>query len=71
MRIVKNLVAVWSDLLKRYVIIRTDTTEHSGPVAYAFGGGGGGGEVVPTGPFAPQIPFVMALFSEAAKLFQA
>lgn len=70
MRIVKNLVARWSEKLKRYVIEEAQVFEHSGPVAYAFGGGGGGGEVVPTGPFGPQIPFVMALFQEAAKLFQ-
>jgi len=70
MRIVEDLVAVWSDRLKRYVIVAVHGREHVGPVAYAFGGGGGGGtEVVPTGPFGPQIPFIMALLGEAANLF--
>ncbi len=70
MRIVEDLVAVWSDRLKRYVIIAVHGREHVGPVAYAFGGGGGGGtDVVPTGPFGPQIPFIMALLTQAADLF--
>ena len=70
MRIVEDLVAVWSDRLKRYVIVTVHGREHVGPVAYAFGGGGGGGtEVVPTGPFGPQIPFIMALLGQAANLF--
>lgn len=70
MRIVKNLVARWSKQLRRYVIVEAESFEHSGPVAYAGSGGGGGTETVPTGPFGPQIPFVMALFNEAAKIFQ-
>lgn len=70
MRIVKNLIARWSDELKRYIIIEAKSSEYYGPVAFAFGGGGGGGtEVVPTGPFGPQIPFIMSLFNQAADLF--
>lgn len=70
MRIVEQLVAVWSARQKCYVIVAINGREHIGPVAYAFGGGGGGdSEVVPTGPFGPQIPFIMALFQQAAELF--
>lgn len=69
MRIVKNLVARWSSQLKRYIIVEADILEHHGPVAYAFGGGGGGTEVVPTGPYGPQIPFISSLFQEAAGLY--
>ena len=45
--------------------------DYEGPVALA---GGGGTEVrnetVPTGPFGPQIPFILSLFNEAANLYQ-
>ena len=70
MRIVENLFAVWSDSLKRYVIVSVNGREHTGPVALAFSGGGGGGtEVIPTGPFGPQIPFIISLFEQAANLY--
>jgi len=70
MRLLKNLQARWSELLGRYIIVEADEIEYEGPVAYAFGGGGGGGtETVPTGPFGPQIPFIMSLFNEAANIF--
>jgi len=69
MRIIENLIARWSTTKKRYIIVAINGYEHSGPVALAFGGSGGGGEVVPTGPFAPQIPFIMALLNQAAQLF--
>ena len=69
MRIVKNLIARWSAELKRYVIVEAKSSDYYGPVALAFGGGGGGTEVVPTGPFGPQIPYIMALFEQAANLY--
>lgn len=67
MRLIERLIGVWSEAKKRYIFIEEATFEYSGPVAYAFGGGGGG-EVVPTGPFAPQIPFITRLFQEAGGL---
>ncbi len=70
MRLIKNLIAKWSKPLGRYVILAINGVEYEGPVAYAFGGGGGGTETVPTGPFGPQIPFIMELFNQAAQIFQ-
>lgn len=70
MRLIQGFTGEWSKTLKRYLITEKRTIEHEGPVAYAFGGSGGGGtEVIPTGPFGPQIPFIMALFDQAAQLF--
>lgn len=69
MILLTNVLGVWVPKLKRYVLIEEDGTEWDGPVAYAKGGGGGT-EVVPTGPFGPQIPFIMQLFNEADRLYQ-
>jgi hypothetical protein len=44
--------------------------KYFGPVAMAdFGGGGSTTETVPTGPWYPQIPYVVGLFDEAARLY--
>ena len=42
---------------------------YDGPVVYAGGGGEVTNETVPTGPFGPQIPFILGLFEQAAQLF--
>ena len=69
MRLFDEIGAYWSRELRRYVFDESSSREYSGPVAYAFGGGGGtNSEVVPTGPFAPQIPFIQRLFNEARGL---
>ncbi len=68
MRLFNEIGAYWSRELRRYVFDESSFREYDGPVAYAFGGGGGGAEVVPTGPFGPQIPFVERLFQEARGL---
>lgn len=43
--------------------------DYHGPVAYAGGGTTVQNEAVPTGPFGPQIPFILGLFEQAAELF--
>ena len=67
MRIIERLIGVWSKVEKRYIFIYQELSDYDGEVAHAFGGGGGG-EVVPTGPFAPQIPFITRLFQDAGEL---
>ena len=44
---------------------------YDGPVAYAKGGSTTTveNEIVPTGPFGPQIPFILSLFEQAADIF--
>jgi len=42
---------------------------YDGPVVYAGGGSDVTNETVPTGPFGPQIPFILGLFDQAAQLF--
>lgn len=69
MRLFNQIEAYWSKELKRYIFRDDKSFEYEGPVAYAFGGGGGGNsEVVPTGPFGPQIPSIMRLFQQANTL---
>ncbi len=46
-----------------------ETEDYEGPVVYAGGGGDVVNETVPTGPFGPQIPFILGLFEQAAQLF--
>ena len=43
--------------------------EYEGPVVYAGGGSEVTNETVPTGPFGPQIPYILGLFNEAARLY--
>ncbi|MCZ6775853.1 MAG: hypothetical protein O7D34_05300 [Ignavibacteria bacterium] len=43
--------------------------DYEGPVVYAGGGGDVVNETGPTGPFGPQIPFILGLFQEAARLY--
>lgn len=43
--------------------------DYEGPVVYAGGGGDVVNETVPTGPFGPQIPFILGLFEQAANLY--
>ena len=44
--------------------------DYTGPVALAGGGGTTvSNETVPTGPFGPQIPYILGLFEEAARLY--
>ena len=45
-----------------------DSEEYDGPVVYAKGGDVTN-ETVPTGPFGPQIPFILSLFEQAANLY--
>jgi hypothetical protein len=52
-----------------FFTIRCDTEEYDGPVVYAGGGSDVTNETVPTGPFGPQIPFILGLFEQAANLF--
>lgn len=68
MRLLNKIGAYWSKELKRYVFDKSSSRDYEGPVAYAFGGGGSNSEVVPTGPFGPQIPFIQRLFNEAQGL---
>ena len=52
-----------------FLTVRCDLEEYDGPVVYAGGGGEVTNETVPTGPFGPQIPFILGLFDQAANLF--
>ena len=49
--------------------IFTRCENYEGPVAYAGGGSDVTNETVPTGPFGPQIPFILSLFDQASNLF--
>ncbi len=56
------------------VDLHTYAEWYDGPVVYAGGGGSDTtnttvNEVVPTGPYGPQIPFIAQLFDQAAQLF--
>lgn len=56
------------DLKSGGAILHSETYE--GPLAYAKGETTVENETVPTGPFGPQIPFILSLFNEAARLYQ-
>lgn len=64
MKILTNLV-----IRLKYSGFLWDTEDYDGPVVYAFGGSSATTETVPTGPFGPQIPFILGLFEQAANLF--
>jgi len=65
MRILTHVTFHW-----KYGWLSATDEYYNGPVAYA---GGGGTEVrnetVPTGPWGPQIPFIMQLFNQASNLY--
>lgn len=63
------LVFKWLQLSTRedgYAFVMED---YDGPLALAGGGNTVENETVPTGPYEPQIPFILGLFSEAARLY--
>ena len=64
MRILTNIV-----IRIKYAGFRWDVEDYDGPVVYAGGGTEVTNETVPTGPFGPQIPYILGLFEQAANLY--
>jgi len=65
MRILTHVTFHW-----RYGWLSATEESYNGPVAFAGGGGTTvENETVPTGPFGPQIPFILSLFNQAADLY--
>lgn len=64
MKILTNII-----VRMKYAGFTWDTEDYDGPVVYAGGGSDVTNETVPTGPFGPQIPFILGLFDQAAQLF--
>lgn len=71
MLIYQKLSGKWNNAKRSYEFARgQEKLVYKGRVAKAFGGGGSTSDVVATGPWGNQVPYINQLFDQASQLYQ-